>query len=223
MQFHVGKSVLKSHLQLPFTDEIQLAMQVASPKAMLFADGLCFESAIHFSKIFMPTEQRHSLATKLYVEWWKKSSSNFCKDKLTCAKPNSSPVAPKEKNVITIRTVKSKLATEVTPPLSKFKEKQVTKAVTEESKKVVAVKPKTPLSIPTSKPKPITTKALESIGENKKRTVVVLSQESSSDKGQLMKELELLNLKEKKLKESIEGIDAERAQKQHVVSTLQVE
>lgn len=60
MQFHVGKSVLKSHLQLPFTDEIQLAMQVASPKAMLFADGLCFESAIHFPKIFMPTEQRHS-------------------------------------------------------------------------------------------------------------------------------------------------------------------
>lgn len=80
----------------------------------------------------IPLHLCEGLATKLYVEWWKKSSSNFCKDKLTCAKPNSSPVAPKEKNVITICTVKSKLATEVTPPLSKFKEKQVAKAVTED-------------------------------------------------------------------------------------------
>ncbi|KAG5541094.1 hypothetical protein RHGRI_021094 [Rhododendron griersonianum] len=42
-------------------------------------------------------------------------------------------------------------------------------------------------------------------------------------RGQLMEELEQLDLEAKRLRESLEGIDAQRAQKQHVVSTLQVE
>ncbi|KAG5523750.1 hypothetical protein RHGRI_030661 [Rhododendron griersonianum] len=40
-------------------------------------------------------------------------------------------------------------------------------------------------------------------------------------RGQLMEELEQLDLEAKRLRESLEGIDAQRAQKQHVVSTLQ--
>ncbi|KAG5540450.1 hypothetical protein RHGRI_020606 [Rhododendron griersonianum] len=123
------------------------------------------------------------LATKEYVEWWEKILSNFCKDKLACEKPNSPSTAPKEKNVITIPIVKSKLAIEVTPPLLKSKVKEVTKAVTKESEKVARVKPRTPLSIPASKPKHIVIKASEPMGENKKRTTVVLSEESSFDKG----------------------------------------
>ncbi|KAG5550487.1 hypothetical protein RHGRI_015454 [Rhododendron griersonianum] len=135
------------------------------------------------AEFMIPSHSSEGLATKEYVEWWEKSSSNFCKNKLACEKPNSPSVAPKRKNVITIPIVKSKLVTEVTPPLSKSKEKEVSKAVAKESEKVAAVKPRTPLSIPASKPKPIVLKASEPTGESKKRTAVVLSEESSFDKG----------------------------------------
>ncbi|KAF7136170.1 hypothetical protein RHSIM_Rhsim08G0106900 [Rhododendron simsii] len=132
----------------------------------------------------IPSHSSEGLTTKEYVEWWEKSSSNFCGDKLACEKPKSPLAAAKGKNIITFRTTKSKLATEVTPPSSKSKEKEVTKAVTKESKKAAVVNPKTPLSIPASKPKPIVSKASEPMGENKKRTNIVLSEGSSSDKGE---------------------------------------
>ncbi|KAG5565982.1 hypothetical protein RHGRI_001793 [Rhododendron griersonianum] len=135
------------------------------------------------AEFMIPSHSSEGLATKEYVEWWEKSLSNFCKDKLACEKPNSPSAAPKGKNVVTIPIVKSKLATVVTPPLSKSKEKEMTKAVTKESEKVATVKPRTPLSIPASKRKRIVIKASEPMGENKKRTAVVLSEESSSDKG----------------------------------------
>ncbi|KAF7121363.1 hypothetical protein RHSIM_Rhsim13G0131600 [Rhododendron simsii] len=109
----------------------------------------------------IPSHSSEGLTTKEYVEWWEKSSSNFYGDKLACEKPKSPLAAAKGKNIITFRTMKSKLATEVTPPSSKSKEKEVTKAVTKESKKAAVVNPKTPLSIPASKPKPIVSKASE--------------------------------------------------------------
>ncbi|KAF7150749.1 hypothetical protein RHSIM_Rhsim02G0072700 [Rhododendron simsii] len=80
----------------------------------------------------IPSHSSKGLATKEYVEWWEKSSSNFYRDKLACEKPKSPLAVPKGKNVITLHTMKSKLATEVTPPSSKSKEKEVTKAVTKE-------------------------------------------------------------------------------------------
>ncbi|KAF7136554.1 hypothetical protein RHSIM_Rhsim08G0107300 [Rhododendron simsii] len=231
--------------------------------------------------------------------------------KLACEKPKSPLATPKGNNVITFRTTKSKLATKVTPPSSKSKEKEVIKAVTKESKKAAVVNPKTPLSISASKPKPIVSQTSKPTGENKKRTTLVLSEGSSSDKppmlgrvapstvttfdrgsminrgrllaakiydsniksilgktpfekltslrpklqviytefskleldysslqtqakerrladvdtkrDQLIEELDQLDLEAKKLRESLEGIDAQRAQKQHGVSTLQEE
>ncbi|KAF7152593.1 hypothetical protein RHSIM_Rhsim01G0078000 [Rhododendron simsii] len=132
----------------------------------------------------IPSHSSEGLSTKEYVEWWDKSLSNFCGNKLACEKPKSLLAASKGKNIITFRTTKSKFASEVTPPSSKSKEKEVTKAVTKESKKAAVVNPKTPLSIPASKPKPIVSKASEPVGENKKRTNIVLSEGSSSDKGE---------------------------------------
>ncbi|KAG5524094.1 hypothetical protein RHGRI_030926 [Rhododendron griersonianum] len=71
----------------------------------------------------------------------------------------------------------------VTQPLSKPKEKEVTKAVTKEAAVVVAVRPKTPLSIPASKPKPTVTNTSEPTS-GRKRATVVLSEGSSSDQGE---------------------------------------
>ncbi|KAG5523761.1 hypothetical protein RHGRI_030671 [Rhododendron griersonianum] len=96
---------------------------------------------------------------------------------------DSSPAAPKGKNLIKISITKSKLASEVTQPLSKPKEKEVTKVVTKEAAVVVAVRPKTPLSIPASKPKPTVTNTSEPTS-GRKRATVVLSEGSSSDQGE---------------------------------------
>ncbi|KAG5553873.1 hypothetical protein RHGRI_011665 [Rhododendron griersonianum] len=135
------------------------------------------------AEFMIPSHSFEGLATKEYAEWWEKSSSSFCKYKPACAKPDSSPVAPKGNNLIKISITKSKLASEVTQPLSKPKEKEVTKAVTKEAAVVVAVRPKTPLSIPASKPKPTVTNTSEPTS-GRKRATVVLSEGSSSDQGE---------------------------------------
>ncbi|KAH7845652.1 hypothetical protein Vadar_004390 [Vaccinium darrowii] len=44
-----------------------------------------------------------------------------------------------------------------------------------------------------------------------------------AERAKLKRELELLDLKAKKLRESIDGVDAERVQKEHAISTLQSE
>ncbi|KAG5541834.1 hypothetical protein RHGRI_021618 [Rhododendron griersonianum] len=90
------------------------------------------------AEFMISSHSSEGLATKEYAEWWEKSSSSFYKYKPACAKPDSSPVAPKGKNLIKISITKSKLASEVTQPLSKPKEKEVTKAVTKEAAVVVA-------------------------------------------------------------------------------------
>ncbi|KAG5541093.1 hypothetical protein RHGRI_021093 [Rhododendron griersonianum] len=128
----------------------------------------------------IPSHSFEGLATKEYAEWWEKSLSSFCKYKTACAKPDSSPAAPRGKNLIKISLTKSKLASEITQPLSKPKEKEVTK----EAAVVVAVRPKTPSSIPASKPKPTVTNTSEPTG-GRKRATVVLSEGSSSDQAKL--------------------------------------
>ncbi|KAG5523751.1 hypothetical protein RHGRI_030662 [Rhododendron griersonianum] len=135
------------------------------------------------AEYMIPLHSSEGLATKEYAEWWEKSSSSFCKYKPACEKLDSSPVAPKGNYLIKISIMKSKLASEVTQPLSKPKEKEVTKAVTKEAAVVVAVRPKTPLSIPASKPKPTVTNTSEPTG-GRKRATVVLSEGSSSDQGE---------------------------------------
>ncbi|KAG5531747.1 hypothetical protein RHGRI_026389 [Rhododendron griersonianum] len=135
------------------------------------------------AEFMIPSHSFEGLATKEYAEWWEKSSSSFCKYKPACAKPDSSPAAPRGKNLIKISITKSKLASEVTQPLSKPKEKEVTKAVTKEAAVVIAVRPKTPLSIPASKPKPTVTNTSEPTS-GRKRATVVLSEGSSYDQGE---------------------------------------
>ncbi|KAH7849160.1 hypothetical protein Vadar_013902 [Vaccinium darrowii] len=104
----------------------------------------------------IPLQTSKGLATKQYVEWWNKSSSQFCKDKLPSAKMNSPRGTPKGNHIITIRSAKSKMAKDITPPHSKPKEKEPRKATTQEGPK----------------------------GESKKRIDIATSEESSSDKGE---------------------------------------
>ncbi|KAH7841563.1 hypothetical protein Vadar_031568 [Vaccinium darrowii] len=132
----------------------------------------------------IPLQASKGLATKQYVEWWNKSSSQFCKDKLPSAKMNSPRGTPKGNHIITIRSAKSKMAKDITPPHSKPKEKEPRKAATHEGEKVAVVKEKTHLVIPASKPKLITIKPSGPKGESKKRTDIATSEESSSDKGE---------------------------------------